>query len=103
MAAAVAPVGDGVVPFEGTHTRCYLPLCAGALVLSCGTMCSNNESKTFLPGSDDSDSDENQGRTMATEFELAPLEGAVILPVSFESGRSPGFALLPPNARMSPP
>ena len=46
----------------------------------------NNKFKPFLPGSDDSDSDEgNQGRTMATEYELAPLEGAAILPVSFYS------------------
>ena len=39
-----------------------------------------------MPGSDDSDSDEDhQGRTMATESELAPLEGAALSPDSFES------------------
>ena len=49
--------------------------------------------KPFLIGSDDSDSDEgNPGRTMATEYELAPLEGAAILPVSFKPC-SPSFLL----------
>ena len=38
-----------------------------------------------MPGSDESDSDEgDQGWTMATESELAPLEGTAISPVSFE-------------------
>ena len=40
----------------------------------------------LIGGSDDSDSDEcDQGRTMATESELVPLEGAALSPDSIES------------------
>ena len=94
--AAAAPVGDGVVPFEGAYTILSAMCVPGAPLLCCGMMCSNNELTLFLPASDDSDSDEgNQGRTMATEYELAPLEGAAISPVSFQPC-SPSFALLSP-------
>ena len=61
------------------RTLCYLP-CVCGQQQCCGTMCSKNKSTPFLPGSDDSD-EGNQGRTMATEYELAPLEGAAMLPV----------------------
>jgi hypothetical protein len=37
---------------------------------------------------------------MATESELAPLEGAALSPISFESGL-PSFALLAPDANVA--
>ena len=81
--AAAAPVEDGVVPFDGAHTL-LSAMCVCGQQQCCGMMCSKNKLNPFLIGSDDSDSDEgNQGRTMATEYERAPLEGAAILPVSF--------------------
>ncbi len=65
-------------------------------------LCSNNVSKTFLPGSDESDLDEDhQDRTMATESELAPLEGAALSPGVFLDPGSPSFALLAPDANVA--
>jgi hypothetical protein len=100
-APAAAPVEDGVMPFEGAHTMlsatcvrarcwyavaCYVRICV----------------KAFLPGSDDSDSDEDhQGRTMATESELAPLEGAALSRFLLNPGAPSSFALLAPDANVA--
>ncbi len=84
--AAAAPVGDGVVPFDGAHTM-LLPcvcVCVRAIAVLLWHDVFELQVKTFLIGSDDS-GEGNQGRTMATEYGLAPLAGAAISLGSFES------------------